>query len=61
MQSWEATPGFFAKWAWAVEGCEELVETSNRWRMKRGEEPLQLSVSRSYPSPPLSHIAPSGG
>lgn len=45
-QSWEATPGFLAKWAWAVEGCEELVETSNRWRMQRGEEPIRLSLSR---------------
>ncbi|KAJ5808441.1 hypothetical protein N7474_009710 [Penicillium riverlandense] len=36
MQSWEATPGFLAKWTWAVEGCEELVEISNHWRMKRG-------------------------
>jgi hypothetical protein len=61
MQSWEATPGFLAKWAWAVEGCEELVEISNYWRMKRGEEPMRLSVSRSYPPPPLSHVAPSGG
>lgn len=47
-QSWEATPGFLAKWAWAVEGCEELVETSNRWRMHRGEEPMRLSLSRSW-------------
>ncbi|KAF7587230.1 hypothetical protein BBP40_007543, partial [Aspergillus hancockii] len=61
MQSWEATPGFLAKWTWAVEGCEELVEISNYWRMKRGEEPMRLPVSRSYPPPPLSHGAPSGG
>lgn len=49
-QSWEATPGFLAKWAWAVEGCEELIETSNRWRMQRGEEPMRLSLSRSWSS-----------
>ncbi|KAM0310576.1 hypothetical protein ACHAPQ_012481, partial [Fusarium lateritium] len=24
MQSWEATPGFLAKWSWAVEGCHHL-------------------------------------
>ncbi|KAM0198498.1 hypothetical protein ACHAPI_004022 [Fusarium lateritium] len=40
MQSWEATPGFLAKWSWAVEGCDHLVESSNRWRMRRGEEPV---------------------
>ncbi|KAM5358527.1 hypothetical protein ACJZ2D_015216 [Fusarium nematophilum] len=45
MQSWEATPGFLAKWAWAVEGCDELVKCSNRWRMMRGEEPMRLSES----------------
>ncbi|KAL4862458.1 hypothetical protein BDV12DRAFT_203044 [Aspergillus spectabilis] len=55
-QSWEATPGFLAKWTWAVEGCEELVEISNAWRIKRGEEPIQLLVLRSYPPPPVSHV-----
>ncbi|KAF9771670.1 hypothetical protein IL306_010678 [Fusarium sp. DS 682] len=47
MQSWEATPGFLTKWSWAVEGCYELVEISNRWRMSRGEEPMQLSIPLS--------------
>ncbi|KAJ6000875.1 hypothetical protein N7481_001284 [Penicillium waksmanii] len=36
MRSWEATPGFLAKWAWVAEGCDELMEISNHWRMKRG-------------------------
>lgn len=45
MQSWEATPGFLAKWSWAVEGCEDLVEISNRWRTRRGAEPMGLSMS----------------
>jgi hypothetical protein len=44
MQSWEATPGFIAKWPWAVECCMELIESSNRWRTKRGENPIQLPV-----------------
>ncbi|KAJ6124015.1 hypothetical protein N7471_011332 [Penicillium samsonianum] len=61
MKSWEATPGFLAKWAWVAEGCDELVEISNHWRMKRGEEPMRLAMSRSYPPPPLSHAASSGG
>ncbi|KAH6953845.1 hypothetical protein BKA56DRAFT_504531 [Ilyonectria sp. MPI-CAGE-AT-0026] len=46
MQSWEATPGFLAKWSWAVEGCDHLVESSNRWRRMRGEEPIRLSESK---------------
>ncbi|CCF37319.1 hypothetical protein CH063_01675 [Colletotrichum higginsianum] len=46
IRSWEATPGFLEKWSWAVEGCDELVEASNRWRLKRGEEPMRLCGSR---------------
>ncbi|KAH8595347.1 hypothetical protein B0O99DRAFT_652172 [Bisporella sp. PMI_857] len=46
MRSWEATPGFLAKWSWAVEGCDDLVESSNRWRLMRGEEPMHLSESK---------------
>lgn len=60
MKNWEATPGFLAKWACFAEGCDELVEISNHWRMKRGEEPIRLAMS-SYPPPPLSHAASSGG
>jgi hypothetical protein len=45
VQSWEATPGFFAKWAWAVEGCDDLLESSNRWRSIRGEDQIRPSVS----------------
>lgn len=46
MQSWELTPGFLAKWSWVVEGCDDLVESSNRWRLRRGEEPMRLSELR---------------
>ncbi|KAF4447975.1 hypothetical protein F53441_8566 [Fusarium austroafricanum] len=42
MRSWEATPGFLYKWSWAVEGCHDLIESTNRWRATRGEEPLRL-------------------
>ncbi|RDH32883.1 hypothetical protein BDQ94DRAFT_170582 [Aspergillus welwitschiae] len=45
MQNWEATPGFLAKWSWAVDGCHDLVECSNRWRRMRGEEPIRLTES----------------
>ncbi|KAJ6108125.1 hypothetical protein N7523_009448 [Penicillium sp. IBT 18751x] len=43
VDSWEATPGFLRKWAWAVLGCEDLIESTNRWRAVRGEEPLLFS------------------
>ncbi|CRG83325.1 hypothetical protein PISL3812_00676 [Talaromyces islandicus] len=44
VESWEATPGFLRKWAWAVQGCHELIESSNRWRLSRGEEPFRIST-----------------
>lgn len=42
--NWEITPRFLRKWAWLLTGCEALIESSNRWRAKRGEGPLQLEV-----------------
>ncbi|KAH7367651.1 hypothetical protein B0T11DRAFT_275737, partial [Plectosphaerella cucumerina] len=42
MRNWEATSGFLAKWHWVVHGCNEVVESSNRWRAIRGEEPLSI-------------------
>ncbi|KAE8366011.1 hypothetical protein BDV27DRAFT_156310 [Aspergillus caelatus] len=44
VESWEVTPGFIRKWAWAMEGCEELIVSSNRWRIIRGEEPIRVSL-----------------
>ncbi|QMW28701.1 hypothetical protein F9C07_1840 [Aspergillus flavus] len=44
LESWEVTPGFIRKWAWAMEGCDELIASSNRWRMMRGEEPIRVTV-----------------
>ncbi|KEY66068.1 hypothetical protein S7711_08886 [Stachybotrys chartarum IBT 7711] len=42
MRSWEVTPGFVSKWSWALEGCDDLIEFSNRWRLMRGEEPMTI-------------------
>ena len=44
VNSWEVTPGFLRKWAWAMQGCEELILSSNRWRRIRGEDPLCFSM-----------------
>ncbi|KAB2099239.1 hypothetical protein AG0111_0g12566 [Alternaria gaisen] len=41
-QNWEATLEFLKKWSWAVQGCDDLLASSNRWRLARGEEPLSL-------------------
>ena len=46
--SWEVTPGFLAKWPWAMEGCDDLIESSNRWRLMRGEEPMRPFRWKSY-------------
>jgi hypothetical protein len=43
--SWEAAPGFLEKWGWAVVGCPELLQATNKWRALRGEElisPMKL-------------------
>lgn len=45
--SWEATPGFVRKWWWALEGCQNLVESTNRWRLSRGEKPLTVTLRRA--------------
>lgn len=41
-ENWEATARFLMKWSWAVEGCRELVDISNKWRTTRGEYSLQI-------------------
>jgi hypothetical protein len=42
-ESWEATPRFLRKWTWVTEGCHEIIDVSNGWRMTRHENPLQMS------------------
>lgn len=44
MDSWEATPAFLRKYAWAMPGCEGLIESSNKWRRLRGEDPLRFTI-----------------
>ncbi|KAH7230212.1 uncharacterized protein BKA55DRAFT_583607 [Fusarium redolens] len=44
-ESWEATPLFLAKWPWVVEGCHELIDISNKWRVARGEDILCMPTS----------------
>lgn len=41
-RSWEVTSGFLVKWGWAVEGCEDLLRSTNHWRASRNEEPLRF-------------------
>lgn len=41
-ESWEFRAPFLRKWAWVIEGCDDIVDLSNTWRTGRGESPLQL-------------------
>lgn len=41
---WEVTEGFVAKWAFLLRGCGELMEATNRWRARRGEDPLVVEL-----------------
>ncbi|KAI1192845.1 hypothetical protein F5X97DRAFT_63792 [Nemania serpens] len=37
---WEMSEGFMRKWGWIFKDLPGLLEATNRWRMKRGEEPF---------------------
>ncbi len=42
IDSWEITPDFLLNWGWTIMNCQELVNSTNYWRMSRGETPLLL-------------------
>ncbi|KAH8666885.1 hypothetical protein BX600DRAFT_540100 [Xylariales sp. PMI_506] len=44
VDGWEVTPGFARKWGRLLQGCDELLRSSNRWRALRGEDPLVMEV-----------------
>ncbi|KAH7380024.1 hypothetical protein BKA66DRAFT_131948 [Pyrenochaeta sp. MPI-SDFR-AT-0127] len=39
-RNWEVGTNFLSKWAWLLSGCEEIINATNYWRLKRGEKPL---------------------
>jgi hypothetical protein len=39
---WEVTDSFVRRWRWLLEGCDDLLRSSNMWRAKRGEKPLPI-------------------
>lgn len=43
-EAWEVTEGFAEKWGWTLKGCKRMIEISNRWREKRGEDRLIVEV-----------------
>jgi hypothetical protein len=41
ISGWEMSEGFWRKWGrWLFEGVDGPLEATNRWRSKRGEDPL---------------------
>jgi hypothetical protein len=36
-EGWELSESFVGRWKWALEGCDEVLEATNRWRELRGE------------------------
>lgn len=38
--NWEVTDEFLHKWAWLLNGCGEVLVSTNYWRVKRGEAPI---------------------
>ena len=44
--SWEVTPGFLRKWSCLLKGCNDLIASSNRWRLMRGEKSMKLPAFR---------------
>ena len=41
---WEVSEGFWRKWRWSFKGCQDVLDATNKWRAKRGEEPLVFDV-----------------
>ncbi|OBT98419.1 hypothetical protein VE01_03082 [Pseudogymnoascus verrucosus] len=41
-RGWEASEEFLEYWGWAIEGCCEIVESTNYWRASRGEKPVRV-------------------
>lgn len=40
-QNWEVTEAFARKWGWLLQGCPEILISTNKWRVERGEKLLR--------------------
>ncbi|KAI5859325.1 hypothetical protein GGS23DRAFT_585880 [Durotheca rogersii] len=43
-EGWELTEGFIKRWPFLVKGCWAMLESTNRWRALRGEDPLVVEL-----------------
>lgn len=41
---WEISETFLKNWGWTVNGCVELLESTNFWRATRGEDALVYEI-----------------
>ncbi|KAF4453289.1 hypothetical protein F53441_4019 [Fusarium austroafricanum] len=41
---WEVSEGFVRRWGFLLKGCQEVVESTNRWRQIRGESQLVIEI-----------------
>lgn len=41
---WELSEGFAKKWSFLLKGCDDLLESTNKWRDTRGEERLVVEI-----------------
>jgi hypothetical protein len=41
-RGWELSTAFLRKWGMLVEGCPDLLEATNYWRNKRGQESIPM-------------------
>lgn len=44
VQSWEVSVGFMRRWGFLLQGCEDLLTSTNVWRAQRGESMLFRSM-----------------
>jgi hypothetical protein len=43
IDSWEVSAEFAQQWAWLLRGCADLFTSTDAWRERRGEMPLQIT------------------
>lgn len=48
IKGWEMSEGFLRKWGWLFKGLLGPLEATNRWRIKRGEEPFMHDDCTSH-------------
>ncbi|KAK1242645.1 hypothetical protein MKX08_005457 [Trichoderma sp. CBMAI-0020] len=44
ISGWEVTDKFVTRWAFLLQGCPDVVDSANKWRALRGEDPLVVEI-----------------